>query len=61
MAVEKWQRPPNITALRGFFGFANYYASYVKWYAEIVAPLPDLLKVGKSEGKKGSQLKVVFL
>ena len=60
MAVEKWQRPPTITALRGFLGFANYYASNAKEYAEIVAPLQDLLKVGKSEGKEGSKLKVVW-
>ena len=40
-------------------GFANYYASYVKGYAEIVAPLQDLLKVGKIEGKKGDRKSVV--
>ena len=46
--------------MRVFLVFANYYASYVKGYAEIVAPFQDLLKVGKNEGKKGSQLKVVW-
>ena len=46
-------------SLAGFLGFANYYSSYVRGYAGIVAPLQDLLKVSKGDGRKGSQLKVV--
>ena len=60
MAVEKWETPLTITALRGFLDFANYYTSYVKGYAEIVAPMQELLKLGKSECKKGSQQGVVW-
>ena len=33
MAVEKWILPSTISALRGFLGFANYYAVCVKGYA----------------------------
>ena len=60
LAVERWVRPTTITALRGFLGFANYYSSYVRGYAGIVAPLQDLLKVSKGDGRKGSQLRVVW-
>ena len=58
MAIEKWQRPHTITALRAFLGFTNYYSSYVKHYAKVVARLQDKLKVSKAEGKKGSKLPI---
>ena len=38
LVVARWVRPTTITALRGFLGFANYYSSYVRGYAGIVAP-----------------------
>ncbi len=38
MAVEKWEPPKTVTALRGFLGLSNYYAAYMKDYAAIVAP-----------------------
>ncbi len=60
MAVKKWEPPKTVTALRGFLGFTNYYAAYIKDYAAIVAPLQDLLKVNKVEGKKGSKAPVRF-
>ncbi len=53
MALEKWEIPTNITALRGFLGFTNYFASYIPNYGETVAPLMELLKVGRTLGKKG--------
>ena len=49
-----------MTASRGFLGFTNYYSTYVEKYAEHAAPLMELLKVGKSEGKKGSRVAVHF-
>jgi len=60
MALEKWEEPRTVTALRGFFGFTNYYSSYVPNYANIVACLMDLLKVDKVEGKKGSKKPATF-
>ena len=60
MALQKWEEPKTVTALRGFLGFTNYYSSYVPGYAEIVADLQDLLKVDKKKGKKGSKEPVLF-
>ena len=60
MALEKWEVPTTITALRGFLGFTNYYAAYVEGYAELLACLQELLKVGRVEGKKGSKVPVKF-
>ena len=58
MAIEKWEVPRTISALRAFLGFTNYYSSYIQGYAEIVACLQDKLRVSKADGKKGSKLKI---
>ena len=55
MAVEKWPAPTTVTKMRAFLGFANYYASYVRNFAEMAAPLMEKLKVGRVLGKKGSK------
>ena len=55
MAVEKWPPPNTVTKMRAFLGFANYYSSYVRNFADMAAPLMDKLKVGKVLGKKGSR------
>ncbi len=55
MAVEKWEILRTVSALQGFLGFANYYAAYVPRYAELVADLAKLLKVGREDGKKGNK------
>jgi hypothetical protein len=47
MALEKWEEPKTVTALRGFLGFTNYYSAYVAGYAEVAAPLMDLLRVNR--------------
>ena len=60
MALEKWEEPKTVTALRGFLGFTNYYSSYVERYAELAAPLMDKLKVDKLAGKRGSKVAVTF-
>ena len=46
MALEKWEEPKTVTALRGFLGFTNYYSTYVPNYADLAAPLMDKLKAG---------------
>ena len=57
-AIEKWERPRTISELRAFLGFTNYYHSYVKDYANVVAKLQDKLKVPREIGKKGSRAKI---
>ena len=37
MAIEKWEVPTTITALRAFLGFTNYYNTYIHMYAEAAA------------------------
>ena len=60
LAIEKWEVPTTITALRAFLGFTNYYNTYIHMYAQVAARLQDKLKVPREQGKKGSKQKVVF-
>ena len=55
LSVQKFDIPRTITALRGFLGLTNYYAEYVRNYADLAAPLMEQLKVSREEGKKGSK------
>jgi hypothetical protein len=55
LAVQRWELPPTVTALRAFFRLANYYSSYVPMYAALAAPLMDMLKGPREEPKKGSK------
>eukprot|EP00667_Euglena_gracilis_P000113 EG_transcript_113 len=59
-AIEKWEVPKTITALRAFLGFTNYYNAYIHMYAEVAARLQDKLKVPREVGKKGSRKPVEF-
>jgi len=54
-AIEKWEVPRTVSALRAFLGFTNYYSSYIKDYANMVARLMEKLKVPRDIGKKGSK------
>ena len=51
-AIENWERPRNISELRAFLGFTNYYNTYIKEYAKIGAKLQDKFKVPRDIGKK---------
>ena len=50
-ALKTWKKPESSKLLRQFLGFANYYRKFIKGYAELAAPLEDLLKEGVNGGK----------
>ena len=58
MAAQLWETPKSITQLRAFLGCCNYYQEFLPLNAKYSGPLTDLLKVGKVEGKEGSQVKL---
>ena len=45
LAIQKWERPETITALRVFLGLANYYSCNVPLYSGKAAPLMGMLCV----------------
>ena len=55
VALQKWELPKTVTALRGFMGLANYYSSYVPHFAEMAAPMTSMLQLSRQDGKKGSK------
>ena len=55
MAIVKWPRPKNITQVRSFLGFCNYYRKFIKNYAEIAKPL-YLLITGDNAKKKTNEV-----
>ena len=57
-ALQLWERPKTITQLPAFLGYCNYYHEFLPLYAKYGGPLTELLKVGKVERKKGSQVKL---
>ena len=57
-ALQLWERPKTITQLRAYLGCCDYYHEFLPLYAKFSGPLTELLKVGKIEGKKGSQVKL---
>ena len=54
-AIQNWEAPKNVTQMRGFLGFTNYYAIYIPGYADLAAPLQEKLKLPRGEGKAGSK------
>ena len=42
-AIKEWTKPANISKLRGFLGLTGYYQRFIKNYADITAPLTNLL------------------
>ena len=56
VALQLWERPKTPTQLSAFLGWSIYYHEFLPLYAEYSGPLTELLKVGKVEGKKVSQV-----
>ena len=42
--IRQWPFPKNISELRGFLGLCGFYRAYCKGFAEIAAPLTEMLK-----------------
>ena len=55
MAIVKWPRPKNITQVRSFLGFCNYYRKFIKNYAQIAKPLYTLI-MGDNAKKKTNEV-----
>ena len=42
-AIINWPQPKNITQVRSFLGFCNYYRKFIKGYTQIAKPLYQLI------------------
>ena len=42
-AVRTWPKPENVKEVQQFMGLANYYAQYIRNFADIAAPLTSLM------------------
>ena len=59
-ALNHWEPPTNISELRSFLGFCNFFSGYVRMYAELSGPLHKTLQVGKFDGRKGSKKRLAW-
>ena len=55
-AICKWPVPTNVTEVRSFLGFTNYYQRFIKKYAQVVKPLYKLIS-GENASKKWNSIK----
>ena len=42
-AMQTWPKPENIKEVQQFMGLTNYYAQYIRNFADIAAPLTSLM------------------
>ncbi len=42
--VDRWKPPKNLTELRGFMGFINFYRRFTEGFSKIAKPLNELTK-----------------
>ena len=54
-AIVNWPQPKNITQIRSFPGFCNYYRKFIKGYAQVARPLYQLL-TGENAEKKTNEV-----
>ena len=50
-AILNWPQPQNITQVRSFLGFCNYYRKFIRGYTQVAKPLYQLL-MGENAKKK---------
>ena len=48
-AVQLWELPRVVTELRGFLGVTNMYSEYIPHFAQVAAPMQELLKLDRHE------------
>ena len=66
-AVEQWEPPKSVKAVRSFIGFCNFYQKFIPHFSAIVQPLIDLTKKGapfnwgKGQDEAFVKLKEAFL
>ena len=54
-AILNWPQPQNITQVRSFLGFCNYYRKFIRGYAQVARPLYQLL-TGENAKKKTNEI-----
>ena len=55
-AMHKWPVPTNVTEVRSFLGFTNYYWKFIKKYAQVAKPLYKLM-LGENASRKWNPIK----
>ena len=55
-AICRWPMPTNVTEVRSFLGFTNYYQRFIKKYAQVAKPLHKLIS-GENVSKKWNSIK----
>ena len=55
-AIHKWPVPTNVTEMRSFIGFTNYYQRFIKKYAQVAKPLYKLIS-GENASRKQNHIK----
>ena len=59
--LAHWERHKNMTQMRAFLAFCNCYSAYVHMYTDHMAPLTELLRLGRKDGKKGSKKALAWI
>lgn len=47
--IKNWPRPRTVSDLRSFLGLANYYRHFIKGFAQLAAPLNDLVRASNAQ------------
>ena len=55
-AICKWPIPANVTEVRSFLGFTNYYQQFIRKYAQVAKPLYKLI-LGENASRKCNPIK----
>lgn len=58
--IENWTRPTTVKDVRRFLGSAGWYRRFIQNYAEIAAPLSDLIKTRKTKVDWNEQAEIAF-